>query len=130
MEAIGLLRDNLQRSPQFLASQLSLAEVLESSGDATAAMQAYRQVLALSSNYSAARLALARLLLASGDPAGAADQAQQTGPENVSALELLGDARVRQSLTADARTAYQAALDLNPDRSDRKRIEAKLKTVR
>jgi len=130
IEAVSLLRDNLQRSPQFLASQLSLAEVLETSGDATGAAQAYRQVLALSPNYSAARLALARLLLASGDPAGAADLAQQAGIENFAALELLGDARVKQSLTADARAAYQAALDLNPDRSDRKRIEAKLKTVR
>jgi predicted negative regulator of RcsB-dependent stress response len=48
----------------------------------------------------------------------------------LAALELLGDARAQQSLTADARSAYQAALDLKPERSDRKRIEAKLKTVR
>ena len=128
-EALSLLRENLQRSPQFLASQLSLAEVLETSGDATGAVQAYRQVLILSPNYSGARLALARLLLAAGDPAGAADQSQQMGTENLAALELLGDARAKQLLTADARTAYQAALNLNPERSDRKRIEAKLKMV-
>ncbi|MEO5926758.1 MAG: tetratricopeptide repeat protein [Bryobacteraceae bacterium] len=130
MEAISLLRDNVQRSPQFVASQVSLAETLEASGGTTAAAQAYRQVLSLSPNYVAARLSLARLLLATGDSAGAAEQAQQIGTENPAALELLGDARAKQSLNADARSAYQSALDLKPERADRKRIEAKLKTVR
>jgi tetratricopeptide (TPR) repeat protein len=130
MEAISLLRDNVQRSPQFLASQLSLAETLEASGDTAGAIQAYRQTLVLSPNYSAARLSLARLLLVTGDVAEAASQAQQAGSESFLALELLGDARAKQALNADARTAYQAALDLKPERADRKRIENKLKTVR
>ena len=130
MEAISLLRDNVQRSPQFLASQLSLAETLEASGDSTAAIAAYRQSLALAPNYSAARLSLARLLLASADFAGAATEAQQAGSENFAALELLGDARMKQSLFSDALAAYQAALALKPERADRKRIEAKLKSVR
>ncbi len=129
-EAISLLRDNVQRSPQFVASQLSLAETLEAFGDTTGAIAAYRQSLALSPNYSAARLALARLLLANNDPAGAAEQAQLAGAENIAALELLADARAKQSLNADARTAYQAALSLKPERGDRKSIEAKLKTLR
>jgi len=130
MEAISLLRENLQRSPQFLASQLSLAETLEASGDTTAAIQAYRQALTLSPNYTAARVSLARLLLSTGDSAGAASETQLAGPENSVALELLGDARVKQSLNADARTAYQSALDLKPERPDRKRIENKLKAIR
>ncbi len=126
-EAVSLLRDNVQRSPQFLASQLSLAETLDASGDAPGAIAAYRQSLALAPNYSAARLSLARLLLSTGDFAGAAAEAQQAGPESSAGLELLGDARAKQSLTADARSAYQAALALKPERSDRKRIEAKLR---
>jgi tetratricopeptide (TPR) repeat protein len=130
MEAVTLLRDNLQRSPQFLASQLSLAETLEAAGDSAAAIQAYRRTLALAPNYTAARLSLARLLLSTGDTAGAASEAQQAGAENIAALELLGDTRVKQSLNADASAAYQAALDLKPERADRKRIEGKLKTVR
>jgi tetratricopeptide (TPR) repeat protein len=130
MEAIGLLRDNLQRSPQFLASQLSLAETLQASDETMAAIQAYRQVLTLSPNYTAARLSLARLLLTTGDFAGAASEAQQAGSENFAALEFLGDARAKQSLNPDARVAYQAALDLRPERADRKRIENKLKAIR
>jgi tetratricopeptide (TPR) repeat protein len=125
-EAAGLLRENLQRDPRFLASQLSLAETLEASADSAGAIAAYRASLALAPNYSAARLALARLLLASGDTAGAAAEAQQAGPENFAALELLGDVRSKQSLTADARAAYQAALALKPERADRKRMERKL----
>ena len=129
MEAVSLLRDNVQRAPQFLASQLSLAEILEASADTQGAIQAYRQALALSPRYTAARLALARLLL-TADPAGAAAEAQQTGTENSTALELLGDARAKQSLNADARSAYQSALALQPDRADRKRIEKKLQALR
>lgn len=124
-EAITLLRENVQRSPQFVASQLSLAETLEAAGDNAAAAQAYRQTLTLTPNYTAARIALARTLLAAGDLAGAADQAQQS-----SAYELLGDIRTKQSLTADARTSYEAALAQKPERTDRKRIESKLKTLR
>jgi tetratricopeptide (TPR) repeat protein len=128
-EAITLLRENVQRDPSFLASQLTLAETLTGAD----AIQAYRQVLTLAPNYTAARLALAKLLLASGDAAGAADQAQQAlqaNRENFAAYEQLGDARAAQQLNGDARTAYQAALDLKPERSDRKRIEAKLKQAR
>ncbi len=124
-EAITLLRENVQRSPQFVASQLSLAETLEASGDHAAAAQAYRQVLATTPNYTAARIALARTLLTTGDLAAAADQAQQS-----SAFELLGDIRAKQSLVADARTAYESALAQKPERTDRKRVEAKLKSLR
>ena len=130
VEAVSLLRENLQRSPQFLASQLSLAETLEASGDTAGAIGAYRQTLNFSPNYVAAHLSLARLLLSTGDLAGATNEAQKAGSENVAALELLGDARTKQSLVSDASSAYQAALDLKPERADRKRIEGKLKTVR
>jgi tetratricopeptide (TPR) repeat protein len=126
-EAVTLLRENIQRAPQFVASHLSLAESLEAAGDSTGAIAAYRQSLTIAPNYTAARLAITRLLLTSGDFAGAAEQAQAAGPENTTALELLGDARAKQSLTADARAAYQAALALKPERADRKRIQAKLK---
>ena len=129
-EAIALLRENVQRSPRFVASQVSLAETLEAEGDAVGAAQAYRQVLQSAPNYVGARLALARLLLSAGDLAGAAEQAQQSGDANAIGLELLGDVRTKQSLAADARTAYQAALALKPERAERKRIEAKLKAVR
>lgn len=131
-EAITLLRDNLQRSPKFTASQLSLAETLADSGDAFGAIQAYRQVLMNTPGYVGARLALADLLLKAGDAAGAAEQAQQASqqvPGNLAAYERLADARAAQQLTADARTAYQTALTLKPERADRKRIEAKLKRL-
>ena len=129
-EAIALLRENLQRSPSFLASQVSLAETLQAASDPAGAAQAYRQVLLSAPNFGGARLALARILFATGDLAGAADQAQQSGNSNPIALEMLGDVRTKQSLTADARAAYEGALALKPERADRKRIEAKLKAVR
>jgi tetratricopeptide (TPR) repeat protein len=128
-DAVTLLRENIQRDPSFLASHLALAETLQGAE----AIQEYRQVLTLAPNYTAARLALAKLLLVANDPAGAADQAQQAlqaNRENFAAYEALGDARAAQQLGADARTAYQAALDLKPERADRKRLESKLKTVR
>ncbi|MEI9814622.1 MAG: tetratricopeptide repeat protein [Acidobacteriota bacterium] len=111
MEAVPLLRDNIQRDPKFLASRIALAENL----DGAEAIQQYRQILTVAPNYTGARLALAKLLLASGDAAGAAEQAQQAG-ESLAAYEQLGDARAAQKLDADARSAYQAALDLKPER--------------
>jgi tetratricopeptide (TPR) repeat protein len=124
-EAVTLLRENVQRDPKFLASRISLAENLAGED----AIREYRQVLTIAPNYTGARLALGKLLLEAKDPAGAAEQAQQVR-DNAAAYELLGDARMAQSLVSDARTAYRAALDLKPERADRKRIEGKLKNLR
>jgi tetratricopeptide (TPR) repeat protein len=132
-EAITLLRENLQRSPEFVASRLSLAEVLEAAGDLPGAIGEYRQSLTATPNYIAARIALARLLVAAGHAEAGATQAQQAltaSPGFFGAYEVLGDAEAARGRSAEARAAYQSALDLDPERADRKRIEAKRNTLR
>ena len=54
-----------ERSPDYLPSRLSLAEMLT---DRPAAIEEYRQVLRLRPNYIAARIALARLLADNRQP--------------------------------------------------------------
>ena len=127
-EVLALLRENLQRQPDFMPSRLSLAEILETSGDPQAAIAEYRAVIAAAPNYTAAHLALARLLTPA-DPTGAVDQAMQAlgaSPNYFAAYEALGDAEAARGRNADARSAYQSALDQDPAAADRKRIAAKL----
>jgi predicted negative regulator of RcsB-dependent stress response len=49
---------------------------------------------------------------------------------NPEILEQIGDLQAGQKRAAEARAAYQSALDLKPERSTRKRIEKKLKELR
>jgi tetratricopeptide (TPR) repeat protein len=128
-EAIDLWRDNLKRSPDSLPSRLSLAAALP---DAKEAIAEYRTILAAKPDYLAARLALAGLLQKTGDAAGALEQfreAQKSSPKNASIYEQIGDIEAGQNHAAEARAAYESALENAPDSQTRKLIKKKLKTA-
>jgi predicted Zn-dependent protease len=119
----------LKRSPDYLASHLSLAAALP---DATQAIAEYRTILAAKPDYLAARLALAGLLQKTEDPTGALAElreAQKLDAKNASIYERIGDIEAGQSHAAEARAAYASALQFAPDAQASKRIRKKLKTA-
>jgi tetratricopeptide (TPR) repeat protein len=131
-EAVELWRENLRLSPDYLASRLSLAGELAARGDNAAAIDEYQKVLAAKSDYAGARLALAGLLAKTGANDQALDQLRQVSKQdsqNPQLFEQIGDLEsARRNLDA-ARSAYQSALALKPDRPTRSRISNKLKTL-
>ena len=123
-EAIQLFRANLP----YLPSELSLAELLTSTGDRPGAIEQYRHILTQQPGYIAARLALAHLL----EPAGALEQLRivtQADPENVAALEQMGDLESAAGHATEARVAYAKAVAAASDRATKRRISGKLKTL-
>jgi tetratricopeptide (TPR) repeat protein len=132
-EAIDLWRENLRQSPDYLPSRLSLAGALAAQGDNAAAVEEYRKVLDAKPDYVAARIALADVLTKTNDRDGALDQLHQVtkqDSQDPGLFERIGDLEAARQHTADARTAYQAALDLKPARAARKRIANKLSLLR
>ena len=132
-EAIDLWRQNLQESPDYLPSRLSLADALATSGNNAGAIEEYRRVLADRPEYVGARLALAGLLAKSGDTEAALTELRTVSNQdsrNPEIFEQIGDLEAGRQHTADARAAYQSALGLKPDRTVRKRIDNKLKSMK
>jgi tetratricopeptide (TPR) repeat protein len=132
-EAITLFRENLRLSPDYLPSRLSLAQTLADTDDRAGAIVEYRRVLALKPGYIAARIALAGLLQKSGDTDAALvelREALKADPENAAIFEQTGDLEASRNHAAEARSAYASALKFASDRSARKRIDAKLKSLR
>jgi tetratricopeptide (TPR) repeat protein len=132
-EAVDLFRENLRQSPDYLPSRLSLAQTLADAGDLTGAIAEYRRVLAVKPDYLGARIAMAGLLAKSGDADAAIRElrtASQSEPSNAAIIEQIGDIEASRGNAAEARTAYQAAMNTAPDRGSRKRIESKLKGLR
>ena len=129
-EAIDLWRQNLRQSPDYLASRLSLASALSASGDNAGAIDQYERVLSAKPDYAGARLALADLLVKTGANDRALEQLRQVSKQdtqNPAIFEQIGDLEAGRHNSADARTAYQSALALKPDRSARTRITNKIK---
>ena len=129
-EAIDLWRENLRESADYLPSRLSVAGALAEQGDNAGAVAEYRKVLAAKPDYSAARIALADVLAKTNDREGALEQLRQVQKLNLrdpALFERIGDLETARQHGAEARRAYQAALDLKPDRTLRKRVENKLK---
>jgi tetratricopeptide (TPR) repeat protein len=132
-EAFDLWRENLRQSPDYLPSRLSLADALAASGDNSGAIEEYRKVLAAKPDYIGAHLALGGLLAKSGDADAALAELRNVSKQdsqNPQVFEQIGDLEAGRQHPADARAAYQSALDLKPDRSVRKRINNKLKSLR
>jgi Flp pilus assembly protein TadD len=124
-EAIQLWRANLP----YLPSQLSLAETLAESGDHAGAIEQYRQIVTQRPAYLAARFALARLL----DPDAALVELRaivEASPQNSQAFELTGDIESARGRSTEARAAYNSAVQFASDHAAKKRIAAKLKSVR
>jgi tetratricopeptide (TPR) repeat protein len=132
-EAIDLWRANLRQSPDYIASRLSLAQALADSGDNAGAIEQYRAVLNSKPGYVAAHTALARLLAKTGDRDGALAEfreASKQDQQNPEILEQIGDLEAASNRSAEARTAYEASLKQAQDRSTRKRIDNKLKSLK
>ncbi|HTB17097.1 MAG TPA: tetratricopeptide repeat protein, partial [Bryobacteraceae bacterium] len=127
-DAIDLWREN----GAYLPSRLSLAAALAAQDDNQAALEEYRKVLESKPDYAAARIALADVLVKTNDRAGALEQLRQVTGQNANnpaLLERIGDLEAALQHSANARMAYQSALDLKPERAARKRIENKLRTA-
>ncbi len=131
-EAIDQWRQAIQQSPDFLAARLSLADALTETGDTAGAIDQYRQVLARKPDYPAAHIALAGLLNKNGHPDAALAElrtASAASPQNPAIFEQIGDIEAARTRTAEARSAYQSALGLKPDKATQKRINNKLKML-
>jgi tetratricopeptide (TPR) repeat protein len=129
-EAIELWRQNLQQSPDYIPSHISLAGFLAERGDNSGAIQEYRTIVTLKPDYIAARLALGKLLSRTGDPEGALRElraAIESNSQNPELFEEIGDVEAAGGHAAEARAAYRQALTLAPDAATRKRIANKLK---
>jgi tetratricopeptide (TPR) repeat protein len=132
-EAIDLWRENLRESPDYLPSRLSMAGLLADRGENAAAIEEYRKVLAAKPDYSAARMALAGMLAKSGDAESALNELRQVSrldSQNPNVFEQIGDLEAGRKNVAEAKAAYQSALDLKPDRAVRKRVGNKLNALR
>jgi tetratricopeptide (TPR) repeat protein len=129
-EAVDLWRDNLRQTPDYLPSRLSLAGALAAQGDYADAIEEYRKVLEVKPDYVGARIALADALVKTNDRSGALEQlrlATKQDSGDPSLFDRIGDLEAAQQNPAEARIAYQAALNLKPDRALRKQIEQKLR---
>ncbi len=129
-DAIDLWRENLRQSPDYLPSRLSLAGELAEQGDNAGAVEEYRKVLEAKPDYIAARIALSDVLAKTNDRDGALDQlrlAAKQDSRDPALFERIGDLEAARQHAAEARMAYQSALDLKPEHAVRKRIENKLK---
>ena len=132
-EAIDLWKENLQQSPDYLASRLSLAQFLADKGDTAGAQEQYRAVTTSKPSYVAAHAALAALLAKGGDQDGAIQEyktAAQLDMANPDWQERIGDAEAARNHAAEAKAAYTAALGLTKDHGARKRIDNKAKSLR
>src|SRR5580658_5632353 len=118
-EAIDLWRENLKQSADYLPSRLSLAAALADQGDNAGATEEYRKVLEAKPDYVAARIALADVLAKSNDRDGALEQLHQVTKQtrDPALFERIGDLEAARQHAAEARMAYQSALDLKPDRT-------------
>ena len=128
-EAIAAFRENLAANADFIASRLSLAEILSKTGDTAGAIEQYAYVVKQKPEYTGARVALAGLYLKANQPDMALEQlheAAKNDQQNASIQEMTGDAEKSLGHTDAARAAYDAALKLQMEKADRKRIRAKM----
>jgi tetratricopeptide (TPR) repeat protein len=129
-EAINLWRANLGVASDYLPSRLSLAKALARAGRIAEAIDDYRIVIKLRPDYVAARRALAALQAKSGQSESALEQlraALQLQPDASSIQEEIGDIEKSRGNSTESLVAYQSALKSAADKSDRKRIRAKMK---
>jgi predicted Zn-dependent protease len=108
---------------------LSLAELLGKTGDTAGAIEQYAYVVNAKPQYLAARTTLAGLYLKSNQADKALEQLREAAKldtQNASIQEQIGDAEKALNHPDAAREAYAAALKLQLDNSNRKRIRTKM----
>jgi len=128
-EAIALWRQNIAAQSDYLASRLSLADLLDKTGDTAGAIEQYSYVVGTKPEYTAARKALAGLYLKADQPEMALAQLREAAKQetqNVSLWEQIGDAEKSLNHPDAAKEAYATALKLQIESGTRKRIRAKM----
>jgi Flp pilus assembly protein TadD len=128
-EAIALWQQNLQADSTYLASRISLAELLSQRGENAAAIEQYRQIVNARPEYVAARTALAELYIKSNQTASGLDELRAVSrldAENAAVWERIGDVEKSLNHAAEARDAYATALKLEAEKSNQKRIRTKM----
>jgi tetratricopeptide (TPR) repeat protein len=117
-EAERLLREVLAEEPDLPAAHVNLANVLERTARADAAIDEYREALRLDPGHQTARFNLASLQAARG----ALDEAERLYGEAAAIDPRSGEARARLAGVLDKRgrpdeamAEYRRALDLEPD---------------
>lgn len=127
-DAVDLWRQNVAQQADYLPSRLSLAKTLAAMGRGAEAIAEYEAVLKAKPDYVAARLALADLQQKAGNRDEALANLRQVAQQqpNVLVFEQLGDAEKAAGRSGEAKAAYQKALELAVEGSDRKRIRRKM----
>jgi tetratricopeptide (TPR) repeat protein len=128
-EAIDLWKQNLATQPDFLPSRLGLAELLVKRGNTDEAIEQYRLVVAARPEYVAARVALAGQLSKAKQGEAALEQLQaavRLDAQNAALWEQLGDIERMANHQMESRKAYDTALSLGTEKTDRKRIQTKM----
>lgn len=128
-EAITLWQENLQADPTYLASRISLAELLAQRGDNTGAIEQYKIIVSAKPEFAGARTALADVYLKTNQPQLALDELRAVSrfdAENPVIWERIGDIEKSLNHPAEAREAYATALKLAFEKSDQKRVRTKM----
>jgi tetratricopeptide (TPR) repeat protein len=129
-KADELWRGNLDRDAGFTLSRVSYAESLASRGQRQGAIQQYERLVQDRPDYVAARESLARLYLAENNPSQALEQLKEAigrAPGDPSLVELRGDVEAKLGDSTAAKADWQQALEAQPARDVKTRIEKKLK---
>jgi len=128
-DAIALWRQNIAAQPDYIASRLSLGDLLDKTGDNAGAVEQYAYVVSMKPEYTAARKALANLYLKMNQPEMALTNLREAAKQetrNASLWEQIGDAEKSLNHPDAAKEAYATALKLQLENSSRKRIRAKM----
>ena len=97
--------------------------------DNAGAIAQYRLIVNAKPEYVAARTALAELLIKSNQTQAGLDElraASRLDAQNAAVWERIGDVEKSLSHTNEARDAYAAALKLESEKSDQKRVRTKM----
>jgi tetratricopeptide (TPR) repeat protein len=132
-EAIRLWRENLDRSPDYIPSRLSLARALDRSGATDQAIQQYLKIIAARPDFGAARIAVADLYARRREFPAARDQLQEAlrhDQDSPEILEHLGDTDASLGRAQDAETSYRRAMELATSGAVKKRLRGRLKELR
>lgn len=125
--AIELWKRNLEQSQDDMPSLKGLARLYKTAGNIEEASRIYGRILNVQSGYVGARIELAELLIQGGKLLEADEilaAARKSAADNPTVWELSGDAWVRTP--ERARVAYETALRLSTDKTQRSRIRRKL----